>query len=87
MPGMGTGLAEGPLRDELVATGARGNCVAAFPLPVEAKNGSWPMPSLLQGYDSTQVRIPMMIEDVVNGAGKAVDTQECRKLRRDVRSA
>jgi hypothetical protein len=26
-----------------------------------------------QGY-STQVRIPMMIEDVVNGAGKAVDT-------------
>jgi hypothetical protein len=28
-----------------------------------------------QGCDSTQVRIPMMIEDAVNDAGIAFDTQ------------
>ena len=37
MPGMGPRLAEDPLRDEFVATGARSNCVAVFPLLVESQ--------------------------------------------------
>jgi hypothetical protein len=84
MPGMGPRLAEDPLRDDLVATGDGGYCAAVFPLPVEsrewlrpASQSASPGYAFLQlsakGY-STQVRIPMMIEDVVNGAGKAVDT-------------
>jgi hypothetical protein len=90
MPGMGTRLAEGPLRDGFVATKAGGNCVADLRYWLKAKNGSGPprnvrlrrMPSaaLRQGCDSTQVRIPMKIEDVVSGAGKVIDNQECRKL-------
>jgi hypothetical protein len=49
-------------------------CVSGLCLPA----------ALRQGYDSTQVRIPMKIEDVVNGAVKVIDNQECRKLCRDV---